>query len=297
MTLRHFQIFIAVCEKGSMTAAAQALFLSQPAVSQTISDMEQHYGVPLFERLSRRLYLTQAGKRLLGYARHIIRMNCDAEMQMKSIAGGGTIRVGASVTVGAQILPALVSRFIRENPLISVEVTEDNTSRIEKGVLSDQIDIGLVEGETRSSDLVKIPFLKDELVLICAADHRFAGLESVEPSRLEKEEFILREQGSGTRKTFEEVMAVHGIPWRETWTCNNMDTIKNAVASGLGISVISSRTVESERNAGKLWALRIDGVRFLREFRIIYHKDKYVTQALERLISAVQKFSASGEFR
>jgi DNA-binding transcriptional LysR family regulator len=284
LTLRHFQIFVAVCDAMNMTAAAKSLFLSQSAVSQAISEMERHYGVRLFERLSRRLYLTEAGENLLGYARHIIRLNRDAEGEMRSLCKNGVIRVGASVTIGSCVLPGLISDFQHENPECLVRVTEDNTMQVEQMILSDRLDLGLVEGETILPDILSRPFLEDTLVLICGAEHPFAGRAWVEPEELERENFILREVGSGTRKTFEDAMNESGLTWKETWTCNNADTIKAAVAAGLGVSVISRRAVRKEAEYGLLHIVGINGLTFRRRFRVVYHKNKYLTEPMKRFI-------------
>ena len=280
MTLRHFKIFVAVCDTMNMTSAAETLFMSQSAVSQAIAELEAHYGVRLFERLSRKLYLTQAGHRLLSYALHIIRMNTDVENEMKTLHENASIRIGASVTIGAHVLPKLVSLFNRMNPQTDIEVFEDNTERIENLILHDQVDIGLVEGETSSPDVLNRAFMNDELVLICAANHRFANLPFIEPYELEQERFIIREKGSGTRKTFEDKMSSNHLTWKAIWTCNNADTIKMAVAEGLGISVISKRAVVNEVSSGLLCQTAIKGIRFKRQFKIIYHKNKYFTEPI-----------------
>ena len=211
MTLRHFKIFVAVCDTMNMTTAAESLYMSQSAISQAIAELERYYDVRLFERLSRKLYLTQAGEKLLSYARHMIRMNADIEKDMKSLHETSLIRLGASVTVGSTVLPKLVSAFRLANPSTSVEAFEDNTEQIEKRLLTDKTDIGLVEGEITSPDILKTPFMDDELVLICCNKHRFAGLSVINPHELEQEDFIIREQGSGTRKTFEDVMTAHQL--------------------------------------------------------------------------------------
>ncbi|MBW7572112.1 LysR family transcriptional regulator [Caproiciproducens faecalis] len=285
MTLRHFKIFVAVCDTMNMTSAAEALFISQSAVSQAIAELENHYGVRLFERLSRKLYLTQAGQKLLGYARHMIRMNTEAENDMKTLYQNGTIRLGASVTVGGHVLPGVVSRFREQNPLVKIEVIEDNTAKIETLILKDTIDLGLVEGETVSPDVISRAFMEDELVLVCSPSHRFAGCEEVEPKELEKENFIIREKGSGTRKTFEDKMAENGLTWEGSWTCNNADTIKNAVAAGLGVSVISGLAVKNEVETGLLCQKHVRGIRFQRRFKLIYHKNKYLTKAMREFMS------------
>lgn len=290
MTLRHFQIFVAVCDTMNMTAAADRLYLSQSAVSQAIAELERFYGVRLFERLSRKLYLTGAGEKLLSYARHMVSMNQEIGKAMRSLQESGVVRVGASVTVATCVLPKLAAAFQAAHPGDEIEAVEDNTRRIEELLLTDRVDCGLVEGEIVSPDILVRPFMTDELVLICGAGHRFAGLPAVEPRELEREKFIVRESGSGTRKTFESVMAANGLKWKAVWTCNNAETIKTAVAQGLGVSVISRRAVERETAAGLLFAVPIVGIRFTRAFQTAYHKNKYRTPPLERFLKFAEEY-------
>jgi len=280
MTLRHLKIFVAVCESMNMTQAAEKLYISQSAVSQGISELEKYYNIRLFERLSRKLYLTEAGKKLLSYAHHLLRLNATVESDMREMGTNGTIRIGASVTIGAYLLPKLVLELKKLNPTIEIEVFEDNTERIEKMLLEDRIDIGIVEGETSSEDLVKRSFVEDELVLICGPKHRFSEMKEVLPEDLEKEAFIIREKGSGTRKTFEDMMRKNGLRWKTEWTCNNFDTIKMAVGEGLGVSVISRLAVEKEIGYGLLCEKKVQGILFERQFKIIYHKNKYLTEQI-----------------
>lgn len=285
MTIRHFKIFIAVCDRMNMTAAAKTLYMSQSAVSQAIAEMEHFYDVRLFERLSRKLYLTQAGEKLLSYARHMIRMSMEAETVMKTLSEKGSVRIGASVTVGAHVLPKLVSHYRQINRETEIEVVEDNTERIEKLILNDKIDFALVEGETVSPDMIKREFMEDELILICSPGHRLATLENVEPHELEKEKFIVREKGSGTRKLFEESMAAAGILWTPAWTCSGADTIKAAVAEGLGVSVISRLAVMNEVRSGQLLQVVVKGMDFKRQFKIVYHKNKFLTGPMRQFIN------------
>lgn len=284
VTLRHYAVFVAVCDRMNMTAAAEKLFMSQSAVSQTIAELEAHYGVRLFERLSRKLYLTQPGEKLLGYARHIIRMNTEAEAEMRSLQRTGAIRIGASVTIGACLLPGLVAAFREKYPGPAIEVTEDNTEAIQRMIVDDRLDLGLVEGEVTLRDVVTRALADDELVLICADTHPFAARRSVKPEALAGESFVLREVGSGTRRTFEGAMAAAGVAWRTAWTCTNADAIKAAVAAGLGVSVISRRAVERELADGSLAAVEIEGLRFMRTFKLAYHKNKYLTDVMRAFI-------------
>ncbi|MFL0194264.1 LysR family transcriptional regulator [Clostridium sp. WILCCON 0269] len=287
MTLRHFNIFVAVCDKMNMTKASQALFISQSAVSQAISELESHYGVRLFERLSKKLYITQAGEKVLSYARYIIKLNTELENDMKTLQQYSSIRIGASVTVGAYVLPKLVSYFQKANSKIDIKVHEENTRNIEKMLLHDEIDIALVEGETTNPDILNRPFMDDELILICGCNHRFAKLSYVEPNELQKEKFIVREKGSGTRKTFEDKMLENYLTWQTAWTCNNTDTIKIAVAEGLGVSVISRHSVINELASKILYEVPVKGIKFKRKFKIIYHKNKYLTEAMKHFIAFI----------
>ena len=280
MTLRHLNIFITVCESMNMTEAAASLFMSQSAVSQAVSELEKHYGVKLFDRLSRRLYITPAGDKLRNYALHMIRMNADIEKDMKALSISGPLRLGASVTVAAAVLPTLVGTFQKTYSKTDIEVLEDNTAQTEKALLGDKIDIGLVEGEITSPYIYSKSFMDDELVLICGEGHRFVTKGVIQPRELENENFIIREYGSGTRKMFENRMELHGISWRAGWTCNNADSIKAAVAAGIGVSVISKMAVAKEVKAGELFMKKIEGMQFDREFKIVYHKNKYLTKTM-----------------
>ncbi|WP_373844899.1 LysR family transcriptional regulator [Clostridium sp.] len=287
MTLRHFNIFVAVCDKMNMTKAAEGLFISQSAVSQAISELEAHYGVRLFERLSRKLYITLAGEKLLSYARYIIKLNMELESDMKTLSEKGSIHIGASVTIGAYILPKLISKFEKVNSGTDIKVYEENTEKVEKMLLQDKIDMALVEGETNHTDIINRPFMEDELVLVCGNNHRFAKLEYVEPYEMEKEKFIIREKGSGTRKTFEDKMRENYLTWQISWTCNNTDTIKIAVAEGLGVSVISRCSVTDEIALGTLCEIPVKGIKFKRQFKIIYHKNKYLTETMKHFIEFI----------
>lgn len=285
MTLHHYKIFLAVCDSMNMTAAAQSLFLSQSAVSQSIAEMERHYGVRLFERMSRRLYLTVAGEKLLRYANQIVRMDLEAEDNMKALHKDGSIRVGASVTIGAYVLPKLVSRFQQSRPGTEVFVAEENTQNIVSALLGGQLDLALVEGDVTSPDLVTLPFLSDEMLLICGPNHRFAGRSQIEPEELQQETFIVREKGSGTRKIFEDRMAEYSLSWREGWVCNNADTIRLAVQQGLGVSVISKLAAEKDAAAGRLCMIKVEDMQFVRWFKAVYHKGKYMSDAIKEMIA------------
>jgi DNA-binding transcriptional LysR family regulator len=185
-----------------------------------------------------------------------------------------------------------VREFTGRFPEAEIEVFEDNTSKIEARLLEDKTDIGLVEGDINSPEIVSAPFMTDELRLICSPRHRFAPLDSVPAAELAGESFIIREEGSGTRRTFEDEMASHGLRWRAAWVCNNADTIKAAVAQGLGVSVISARAAAGEIARGELAAKEVEGIKFMRRFKTAYHRNKFLTPQMRDLIAMTASLGA-----
>jgi len=287
MTLRHLYVFICVCDEGNMTGAAKKLYIAQPSVSQTIFELEKHYNVKLFERLGRKLFITLAGQKLLTYARHIVNLNKEVEEAMREVNNSGILRIGASVTVGTYILPSMIGEFMRCNSAVKVVSSVNNTTVIEGMLLADQLDIGLVEGKIQSPGIIHMPFMDDELVLVSSYSHPFGRKGKITIAELKHAGFIVREEGSGTRNLFESVMTDRGIDWNIVGVYNNAEAIKNAVSTGLGLSVISWMAVQKELERKELAIIEIDGVSFKRQFSIIYHKNKYVSPILDRFIQLV----------
>jgi DNA-binding transcriptional LysR family regulator len=286
ITLRHLLIFVEVCDSGNMTAAGERLFMTQPSVSQAISEMEKHYGVRLFERLGKKLYLTGSGKKLLPYARHMIKLQKEMDgVIQEEKATGGIVRIGASVTVGTCILADIIQDFNNLKSTGKVETIVDNTQVIENMILVDEVDIGLVEGNIHSKELVAEPFMNDRLVLVAGPQHQWMDKASIDISELNGAAFIVREKGSGTRELFESVMSTYGIEWTPSWVCRNPEAIKNAVAKGMGITVISRMIVEDEVKNGKLSVINIKDVNFKRKFNLVYHKNKFLSDGLKGLIT------------
>jgi DNA-binding transcriptional LysR family regulator len=284
MTLRHLYVFLCVCDEGNMTAAAKKLYIAQPSVSQTIFELEKHYNVKLFERLGKKLFITLAGQKLLTYARHIVNLHQEAEEVMRETHENSVLRVGASVTVGTYILNHIIKEFIHCNSKVKIVSAVNNTKVIEGMLLADQLDIGLVEGKVQSEAILYTPFMEDELVLVSSVSHPFAKKEKISVTELENREFIVREEGSGTRNLFESVMTDKGIHWDIAGVYNNAESIKNAVSTGLGVSVMSRMAVQKEAERKELAIVEIEKVFFKRQFSIIYHKNKYISPVLNRFI-------------
>ena len=189
MTLRHLKIFLAVYETGSTTAAAEELLIAQPSVSVALKELEEHYGVRVFERMSKRLYVTQAGQELYQYARHLVSLFEETEDAMKSLGASGTLHVGSSVTIGNYFLPGYIKAFQKEFPQVRIRVTVENTDTIEKLLLENGIDLGLVEGRIHSPFLLQLPYREDRLVMICSPEHPYASWKSIVPEVLSAECF------------------------------------------------------------------------------------------------------------
>ena len=277
MTIRHLKVFLTVADTGKMSLAAQKLYIAQPTVSQTIGELERAYGVLLFERLSRRLYLTEAGERLLTYARHIVPLFEEMERQMQYSSQHLSLHIGATITVGICLLTGIINRFEASHPELRVHAFVDSTSVIEEKILKSELDLGLVEGQIKHPDLVAVPMMEDEVALVCGMQHPFADKEQVEAADLAGQAFILRERGSGTRELFEQFLAEQGVQIEEKWVCHSSAAIKNAVIGGQGLSVISKRLVEEEAAQKRLHIVELRNVSLTRMFSLIYHKNKFLS--------------------
>ena len=294
MTIRHLQIFIAVAETGSMSLAARRLFLSQPTVSQVIGEMEEEYGVLLFERLAKRLCITDAGLRLLDYARHAVSLFDEMEDAVGQAARRRQLRVGASITVGACVMTELVRRFEEKNPDAEVVVFVDNTSVVEGKVVDSSLDFALVEGRVGNERLVVRPVMRDELVLVCPPDHPFAGRKKVAVRELDGQPFLLRESGSGTREQLENILRDNNVHIKPKWVCHSSDAILSAAVGGQGLAVLSRLLVREAEAQGKLCVLSLEDAKLDRSFQLIYHKNKYLSSQIKAFLAEVEAAAQMG---
>jgi DNA-binding transcriptional LysR family regulator len=268
-----------------MTRAAEALYFSEPTVSQVIADLEAFYGVRLFERLNRKLRLTTAGERLQSYARHILNLEEQVKKELSEHKEAGTLRVGASLTIGTYLLPGLLSTFHEKMPQVEIFSAIDNTDIIQKLILEDRIDIALVESPVNSPDIVEKNIRDDELIVICSPKYPLSKKSKVIKSDLAGHSFIIREPGSGTRAIFENAMSEAGLSWKRGGVYNSTEAIKNAVIANLGLAVVSRFSIEDELEAGEIVAIKVEGLRLTRKFKFIYHRQKFFTKAMQVLIS------------
>ena len=285
VTLKHLKIFVAVCETGSVTAAGKKLFIAQPSVSLAVSELENYYGVKLFDRIAKRLHLTEAGKNFLQYATHIVGLFEDMEREIKNFDAKGIIRVGSSITIGNYLLPDYVIRFKELHPQMDVRVTIDNSEKIQEYVLSNKIDIGLIEGAVHSPYIIKHKFRDDELVMICGNEHPFAGKSNIDISMLKDEPFILREEGSAGRDIFDSIMTMYGMEITPAWESTSTQAIVRAVRANLGISVLPYLLVKDSLDRKEISRFQVSGISFRRSFSVIHHKNKFLTDSAKDFIS------------
>lgn len=283
MTLRHLAIFIRVCEENGITAAAKKLHMTQPSVSQVIQELEAHYQTLLFERLGRRIFITEAGRRLLRYSRNLINLNLQTEQAMRAFNEVYHLRLGASITIGSNFLIELIKSITYSDSSKEISSEIHNTSELEKMLLNDDLDLALVEGEIHSEYLVTKPFMDDELVFIIGKNHPLYGKE-ITIEDLATLKFFIRETGSGTRELFEEIMHQHNIYYQIIGTYNSMEAIKKAVIAGLGVSVISKEAIRDEIKSGSLASFSLPGLEFKRKFNIVYHKNKFIPPEMQSVI-------------
>ena len=291
MTIRHMIIFRTVCENGfNSTKAAEVLHMTQPAVSLAIKELEQYYGVHLFDRIGRRLQITDAGKHFLQYAIHISDLFSDMETGLRDWDSKGILRIGASITIGSQFLPRYVKAFTEICPGIDVRVTVDQSERLEQKIMANVLDCALIEGIAHDSNIVSEAYMEDHLSVICSRDKGWKQGQVVSIEDFQRQRFLLREIGSGTREVFDRVVEQAGIHITPVWEAMSTTALVNAVINGLGIAVLPHRMILPALRQGLVCTVKVEGLSFSRNFHIIYHKDKFLTASAKRFINLCRDF-------
>ncbi|MGG2201815.1 LysR family transcriptional regulator [Paenibacillus validus] len=254
LNFHQLHIFYTVAEKGSFSHAAGALHMTQPAVTMQIQSLEDYFGTKLFVRSTKRVELTEAGRTLLPYAKKSIELIKETTLVCQSSRiCWRAASSGASLTVGEYILPRLLGPFGLEYPNISVSMKVINTKQILEEVLNHQLTFGLVEAEVKHSDLHTEAVLSDELKLILPKDHPLGDFDLVPVEELMKYPFVLREQGSGTRRVMEEELTRAGYDpssLKIVMELGSTGAVKSAVEAGLGISILSNRRLNTRLRWG-----------------------------------------------
>lgn len=295
MNLYQLHIFKTVADKKSFSGAAQALFISQPAVSMHIKSLEDHFGTRLFDRNTQQVTITEAGRILYEYVEKILSLQDEAEKDISALTGciRGTLSVGASFTVGEYVIPQVLGCFKKQHPQVRALLKVTNTEQIVKLVLKQALDLGLVESRVDNFELIAKPFMKDELVVLLPVDHPLAGKKFILIDELVALPFILREQGSGTRKITEDRLKEAGINLSElnvVMELGSTEAVKEAVEAGFGATIISKWAVQKELKLGTLVAVKVKEVSLVRKFYVIYNKNKFQTPVVKEFISFLSSF-------
>ena len=284
MTIRNLEIFTKVAELGSMSSAAKKLYITQPSVSLAIAEIEKEYDVKLFDRIGNHLCLTPTGEQLMEYTSSIIHQYKNMELFLKDESHNAGIRVGATATIGHHIISSIIERLEKDLPGVKCQVTVASTGIIEERLLRSELDIGFVEGDISSQSLTVNPILDDELCVVCSTRHRFYKRSSISLKELDGENFILREEGSGTRAKVESILRENHISYSPLWNCYSFESIKEAIMHNLGITIMSPRVVRRELQNGDLWTCTIEDANFKRTFDLVYRPNKFLSAPLTRFI-------------
>src|SRR5512139_2346969 len=279
MDLHQIEIFCAIVKYRSFSRAAEALFITQPTVSGHIKNLEAELGVKLIDRLGKRAVPTDAGDVLYRHGLRLIEERDRARQEIETLSGSvsGMLKIGGSTIPGAYILPPVIGVFRRKHPSVSVQMGIDDTARITDAVLNGDLCLGIVGARLSDPRLEVHPFQTDELVVAIPAAHPWARKRTISPASLKQEPFILREEGSGTRRIMEDRLEKAGISLADlsiVAVVGSTDAVRQSVKAGLGVSILSSRALRDDIEARKIAAIRIDGVRMERSFFVILLKGR-----------------------
>ncbi len=275
VSLRQLRVFAMVARHLSFTRAARELHLTQPAVSQQVKLLEIAAGLPLFEHVGRKVQLTPAGAELLRHANQAIDLMRAAGEALAAMRGlkRGVLQLGA-VSTAKYFAPSLLAAFTSTYPEVTIKFSVGNREEIIKQLAANEIDLVIMGRPPRELDTIAEPFAKHPLVIIAAPDHPLANKRRIRLKQLGTENFLIREEGSGTRASLEHVFRDRGATYRTSMEVSSNETIKQAVMVGMGVSFISMHTLGLELKAGKLVMLDVVGLPLVRDWFVIHLREK-----------------------
>nr|BDA98666.1 LysR transcriptional regulator [Rhodomonas sp. NIES-1730] len=288
-TLDQLRILKAISTEGSFKKAAQSLYISQPAVSLHIQNLEKQLNVPIFDRGTRKVMFTEQGEILLRYGNRILSLcdeTCRAIEDLKNLQGG-TLIVGASQTTGTYLMPRLIGLFRQKYPQVAVQLQVHSTRRISWSVANGQISLAIIGGEVPAElkNILKVTsYAEDELVLVLPKLHPFSKLDSIQKEDLYRLRFIALDRQSTIRKVIDEVLNTNGIDssrFKIEMELNSVEAIKNAVQSGLGAAFVSLSAIAKELELGILHKVKIENITIKRTLSIVVNPNKYRSKASE----------------
>src|SRR6202140_3799121 len=290
MTLEQLRIFVAVAERQHMTRAAEALNLAQSAASAAIAGLEARHGAKLFNRVGRRIELTEAGALFLVEARAVLARSDAAALVLSELGGlkRGTLVVQASQTIASYWLPRHLVAFRRAYPHIDIRLSIGNAAQVAAAIHAGTAELGFVEGAVMDPVLVSRPVARDQMVVVVGSEHPWVGRDSVTPAELAETEWVLREQGSGTRSAFEQALIGFGIApnsLRVPLELPSNEAVRSAVEAGMGATAISASVAAPSIETGLLYEvpLKIPD----RHFHVLHHGERQHSKVAERLLQII----------
>ena len=286
INLDQLRVFQAVAQARSFTRAADAVHLTQPGVSKHIKQMEEYYGVPLFDRLGKKVALTQAGEILFEATQELMASISAAEQRIEDLKGlhGGKLILGASFPIGIYILPGVLAAFRQKYPAVEIALDIALSEKIVARILANKLDLGLVSHEVHDPRLSCREFMTDQLVAIAPRNHRWAGKKRIKPQDLLGETFIVAARGAGTRAVVEERLREKGVVLTNVMDFGNLEGVKRSVELGLGVTIQGRNVVQREVSAGSLLAIPLSGIDPKLEYFYVCRKDKHLSNAVQAFL-------------
>ena len=289
MTLRHLRIFDTVCRHGSITQAAEVLFMAQPAVSLCIKEMERLCGMPLFERHARKLHLTPFGEEMLSYAQRILAIYDEMEMIYTQKTFPDIIRIGTGTALGKMYFPRFIHQFQEEHPNANIYLYIDRTD-INAGKLNtNDLDFVIMESIPPTPHVVYQSLQTSPIVAICRMDHPLSSKSVVTAEELAQYPLLLREKSSPTNIAVTRFFFDHNIPITPIWESISVMALFNAVLEGLGIAFVSKNHIDVINN-GQIHVLNIADFDEVRHIGLYHHKDKQLTPLMKTFLSDFKKY-------
>jgi len=281
-TLRQLKVFSSVAKHSSYTRAAEELFLSQPAVSIQVKQLEEHIGMPLFEQIGKKIHLTQAGKEVQHYSHATFQQLKEMEDVLEAMQGlsGGRLDIAVASTIN-YFAPRLLAAFSHHYPNIDLTLEVTNRETLKKRLAANERDIVLMGQPPAKMDLEATPFMENPLVVIAPPDHPLAKEHQIPLQELTKETFLIREPGSGTRLAMERFFQEKKIRYKTGMAMSQNTAIKQAVRAGMGLAVVSKHTIELEVETGRLQILDVEEFPIMRTWHIVYPRGKRLSPAAQ----------------
>ncbi|CAH0318820.1 HTH-type transcriptional regulator CysL [Peribacillus simplex] len=291
------KVFVTVIEQKNFSRAGDILNLSQPGVSLHIRNLENELGTKLIYRSPKQVQITEPGKILYRHAKQMLNHYETAIREINEFNNvvSGTMKIGASFTIGEYYLPKVLAEFAAQYPMVDVQIIISNSNEVIQGIRSNKLDIGLIEGETDYKDIDVRPFMNDEMIVVVPPVHPLSQMDLIEGTLLQNQTWVLREEGSGTRTYSDKLLSSLELNIKKTFIFTSIQGVKEAVMAGLGIALLSRLTVQKELKSNELKTFHLKNEPIIRPFSIVKKLDFEASKAMELFLRKVEEFAIKGQ--